>query len=151
MGHYNGYSQNGTGQAPWNLNLPEFKQAGPHDMHNFPSNFKKLEPKANITAGNKTTKDFGANTFNMMGQGTNPDAVDPEKEKDFYPIKTLTVHTTKFVVNHGRWICGIELAFWDTEVQEKYSDLGVAEYEQAFGCGDDYGGITSTYEFERGE
>lgn len=45
---------NGTGQAPWNLNLPVFKQAGPHDMHNFPSNFKKLKPKANITAGNKT-------------------------------------------------------------------------------------------------
>jgi hypothetical protein len=52
----------------------------------------------------------------MMGKSTDPGAVDPEKEKDFYPVKTLTVHTTKFIKNHGRWICGIELAFWDTQV-----------------------------------
>jgi hypothetical protein len=87
----------------------------------------------------------------MYGKSTNPEAVDPEKEKDFYPVKTLTVHTTKFVVNQGRWICGIELAFWDTEVQERYSDPGPAENNLDFGCGNDYGGITQSYEFERGE
>jgi hypothetical protein len=85
----------------------------------------------------------------MMGKSTNPEAVDPEKEKDFYPVKTLTVHTTKWVNHQGRWICGIELAFWDTEVQERYSDPNVAENEMP--CGDDYGGITQSYEFERGE
>ena len=87
----------------------------------------------------------------MYGKSTNPEAVDPEKEKDFYPVKTLTVHTTKWVVDHGRWICGIELAFWDTEVQERYSDPGPAENTLDFGCGNDYGGITQSYEFERGE
>jgi hypothetical protein len=87
----------------------------------------------------------------MMGKSTNPEAVDPEKEKDFYPVKTLTVHTTKWVVDHGRWICGIELAFWDSEVQERYSDPGVAENENGLGCGEIYGGITKTYDFERGE
>lgn len=39
---------------PWNFELPEFKQAGKYDIHNYPSNFKKLMPKSNITAGNKT-------------------------------------------------------------------------------------------------
>jgi hypothetical protein len=53
----------------------------------------------------------------MYGKSTNPDAVDLEKEKDFYPVKTLTVHTTKFVTNHGRWICGIELSFWDSNLR----------------------------------
>lgn len=49
---------------------------------------------------------------------------DPEKDKNFYPVKSLTVHTTVKVGNHGRWICGMELTFWDTEVQERYSDPG---------------------------
>jgi len=60
----------------------------------------------------------------MYGKSTNPGAVDPEKEKDFYPVKTLTVYTTKWVTNHGRWICDIKLTFWDSAVQERYSDPG---------------------------
>jgi len=49
------FKPNHTGEpVPWNLNLPAFKQAGPHDIHNYPSNYKKLRSSANITAGNKT-------------------------------------------------------------------------------------------------
>jgi len=87
----------------------------------------------------------------MYGEPTNPETYDPEKEKDFYPVKTITVHTTYNIVNHGRWICGIELSFWDTEKQDKYSDQGVAENEKNLGCGEIYGGITASYDFERGE
>jgi hypothetical protein len=34
--------------------LPSFKQDSPHDIHNYPSNYKKLKQRANISAGNKT-------------------------------------------------------------------------------------------------
>jgi len=67
-----------------------------------------------MKANKKFREQFESHNFNMIGKSTDPGAVDPEKEKDFYPVKTLTVHTTKFIPNHGRWICGIELAFWDT-------------------------------------
>ena len=53
----------------------------------------------------------------MVGKSTDPGAVDPEIEKDFYPVKTITVHTTKWIRNHGRWICGIELTYWDSAVK----------------------------------
>jgi len=62
-------------------------------------------------------KAFGAYGFNMAGKSTDPAAVDPEKEKDFYPVKSITVHTTKWIRNHGRWICGIELTYWDSAVK----------------------------------
>jgi hypothetical protein len=93
----------------------------------------------------------GRETFNMYGEPTNPDTFDPAKDKDFYPVKSITVHTTEHVPNQGRWICGIELSFWDSEKRERYSDPGVDQNEIEFKCGDDHGGITQSYEFERGE
>ena len=66
-------------------------------------------------------------------------------------MKTLTVHTTKWVRNHGRWICDIQLSFWDSAVQERYSDPGPEKNHLDYGCGEQYGGITNSYEFERGE
>jgi len=63
----------------------------------------------------------------------------------------LTVYTTKWVRNHGRWICDIKLTFWDSDVQERYSDPGYEKQHLDYGCGEQLGGITNTYNFERGE
>jgi hypothetical protein len=45
----------------------------------------------------------------------------------------------------------MELSFWDTDVIEKYSKPGNEENHKEFKCGGDAGGITNSYEFERGE
>jgi hypothetical protein len=42
----------------------------------------------------------------------------------------------------GKLICGIEMTYYDTAVQEKYSDQGTTDNDLDFGCGSDYGGET---------
>lgn len=73
------FHPNHTGQAtPWNIALPAFKQSSPHDIHNYPSNYKKLKPKANITAGNKTLT-FLEVKKNKAGGGSTASAASLDK------------------------------------------------------------------------